>query len=252
MKWLLYPVLWLRGVIGIVIIVVMTAISGTAAIFVAVVLKQKWLENLIIQFWSWVIIKWFCIRCHVINREYLNRGGILLFTHKSNMDIPVMFYTLSSTIRFGAKLELFSIPIFGPALKAVGMLPIARQNREEVLNVYNEAIKRVNAGEQFALAPEGTRIPGENLGEFKAGPFIFAINGQLPLFPIILVGADHVVPKGRFLAGMGSWRSDVYVQVLEPIETKGLTLEDRKELQQKTHEKMVAAHQALRREVHRQ
>lgn len=62
-------------------------------------------------------------------------GGIIVFNHQSLFDIPALTSSTPKKIRFGAKIELFKIPFFGAAMRAVGTLPIARNNRNEVLRI---------------------------------------------------------------------------------------------------------------------
>ncbi len=68
-------------------------------------------------------------------------------------------------------------------MELCGVLPIDRGNRNKVMKVYENAIARVNRGEAFALAPEGTRQKQVELGRFKRGPFEFAINAQMDIVP---------------------------------------------------------------------
>ena len=83
--------------------------------------------------------------------------AVYLFNHQSHMDPVSIEATIARSIRFGAKIELFSIPIFGAGLRAAGILPIARDNLKDVLSVYREAAGRFADGFSYVLAPEGKR-----------------------------------------------------------------------------------------------
>src|SRR5690606_17085370 len=106
-------------------------------------------------------------------------------------------------IRFGAKIELFKIPFFGRAMRAVGTLPIARENRAGVFKIYKEAERQFSRDVIFVLAPEGTRQKEPRIGRFKKGPFIFAINARVPIIPAVLRGAHEVLPKKSLLVNVG-------------------------------------------------
>ena len=171
-------------------------------------------------------------------------GAIYCFNHSSHFDIPTIYSELPF-LRFGAKAELFSIPVFGSCLKAIGTLPIVRGNIEKVLRLYDESIARVQKGESFVLAPEGTRQPGPELGTFKGGPFIFAINAQAPIVPLVLEGVNEILPKAAFIPNWGKISQPVRIKILPQIDTKGFTLEDRPALQEKARRAMRQAHSLI-------
>ncbi|MBN8541396.1 MAG: 1-acyl-sn-glycerol-3-phosphate acyltransferase [Deltaproteobacteria bacterium] len=144
-------------------------------------------------------------------------GAILLFNHQSHFDVPAVTAYSGRRLRYGAKIELFRIPFFGPAIRASGCLPIARDNRTEVLRIYDEAAARFKEGVVFALAPEGTRQAKPVLGNFKKGPFIFAVKSKVPVVPVVIEGADRVLPKGDLLVNIGQWRRTIRVRGLDPL-----------------------------------
>lgn len=203
------------------------------------------------KFQDWVLENWanqslwlFGVKVKAYGLDKLPKSGfLLLFNHTSLFDILVI-QLLIPRIRFGSKIELFKIPIFGAAMRAAGVLPIARHKREEVFKVYQEAEERARAGQVFALAPEGTRQKTETLAPFKAGPFIFALNSGIPIVPVILKGASKVLPKGSLLPNAQAWSSEIEAHFGDPIEVKGLKLEDRQSLQALLFEKMSALQKA--------
>lgn len=147
-----------------------------------------------------------------------DKGFLYVFNHTSHYDIPVIFFSTPKFCNFGAKSELFSIPFFGRAIRMTGALEIERNNREKVMRIYRESEKRVANGEAFALAPEGTRRPGfGTLGDFKSGPFFFAVNSKMPIIPIVLVGNELVIKKHSIFINVGAWKRDVIFEILPPI-----------------------------------
>jgi 1-acyl-sn-glycerol-3-phosphate acyltransferase len=166
-------------------------------------------------------------------------GAIYVFNHTSLFDIPVLHGSLPIDFRFGAKIELFSIPFFGRAIRRGGALPIVRTDRKKVMRLYEQSIQRVHDGENFMLAPEGTRQKEPQLGNFKSGPFVFAIQAQCPVVPVVVKGAHRIIPKGRLTVDLSHERK-VEVVVLDPIPTKGLTTADRDAVKTKVYELMKA------------
>lgn len=231
-------VAFLRSLLGGVVFLIVTLIFS---LLMVIFPNKGWgriLQNGIISLWGWSALILFGIRLEVLGREHLTPGqGLLLFNHSSFVDIFAMAAAYSD-FRFGAKVELFKIPIFGAAMRRCGVLPIARQSREEVFKVYAEARDRALAGEKFALSPEGGRNVDGELLPFKAGPFIFAINSQMPLIPTVIQGAYDVMKKGSLLPNADRWRRTIRISFLEPISVKGVSLEERGKLQELSHARM--------------
>jgi 1-acyl-sn-glycerol-3-phosphate acyltransferase len=138
--------------------------------------------------------------------------------------------------KFVAKAELFKIPIFGRAMLSVGMIPIERANRKSAFNSYSVATQRVAAGAAVAVYPEGTRGTAYSLRPFKKGPFVLAIQAQAPIVPVVVYGGLEIQAKGRFRVRSGP----LHMHYLAPIETAGLTYDDRNSLAERTYNAMAA------------
>lgn len=158
---------------------------------------------------------------------------IFAVNHVANYDVLVIAATLR-WVKFVAKAELFRIPLFGKAMLAAGMVPIERSNRKAAFGSYTLATKRVDMGASVAVYPEGTRGNAYPLRPFKKGPFVLAIQAQAPIVPVVVYGQLEVQPKGVFRVTPGT----IHVHYLEPIESTGMTYDDRDELANRTHEAM--------------
>lgn len=172
------------------------------------------------QIWSRVILFLSGVEVQIFGLENIpkNSGFLYVFNHTSHLDIPVIFFSSTKYCNFGAKSELFAIPIFGHAIRMSGALEIERSNREKVLRIYKEAATRVSQGEAFALAPEGTRKEGFGaLGDFKSGPFYFAVHSKMPLVPVVIAGCEKVMGKESIFVNWGHWKQKVIFEVLPPI-----------------------------------
>lgn len=233
-------VTYLRAVIGAIAVVPLTLLISFCAIFFGLSGQTKKSDRVVVC-WAKCILFLFGVKKNVFGEERLpdHGGGILLFNHQSHIDIPVLMDSTSKTIRFGAKIELFRIPFFGMAMRAIGTLPIARNNRREVMEIYQEASQRFSENMIYVLAPEGTRQSRPQIGKFKRGPFQFAIQAQVPVIPVVLRGAFDVNPKNRLLPNIGAWSRTVEVEFLDPISTSGLNDQDLDSLVERTRNQMV-------------
>jgi 1-acyl-sn-glycerol-3-phosphate acyltransferase len=216
-------------------------------LFVSLIPGTRFLQDLVIRTWAWCSLYPFGVRWHFEGLENVpkTQGFLYLFNHQSHFDIPVCYVGLPRSMRFGAKIELYRIPIFGSVLRRAGSLPIARQNRDEVFKVYEAAKMRVAKGEVFILAPEGTRQETPVIGPFKKGPFILAVGAEMPIVPVVLYGVHDVLPKGQLLICAKRRRQQVWAKVLPAIETKGRSLDEVDALAGLVREQMVEAYAEL-------
>ncbi len=218
-------------------------ILGPIAIVMHVLFHSRKIDDALIMAWGQMCCVMSGVRVHVIGldnipKDDLNgKACLFLFNHSSFFDVFALAGYIPG-IRFGAKAELFKIPIFGQTMKILGTLPIARSNRQEVYKVYEEAKARFQNGEMFALSPESGRFYGPKLAPFKAGPFVFAMSAQVPVVPVVILGATRALPKGAFLFNKDHWRSKIELHILPAIETKNFSAEDRTDLQKVVYQKM--------------
>lgn len=188
-------------------------IAGIIVIFFSFLNIKKSVIDFIIGTWADFSLFIYRVKVDPIKGlENIPSGACLfLFNHSSHFDILVL-QSVVPRIRFGAKIELFSFPIFGTAMRRAGVLPIARNNIEEVKKIYSSAESRTAKGECFALAPEGTRQNTDKvLGTFKSGPFIFAMNSGIPIVPVIIQGCHDVLPKNKILPSTQDWFKTVSI-----------------------------------------
>lgn len=226
---------------------VISTLVFSILVFLLGFLGQQRAATALIRGWAWVLLTTFGISVEVEGEENVPRagGGILVFNHQSHFDIPAIMLATAQQIRFGAKIELFSIPFFGAAMKSIGTLQIARDNRSEVLKIYQQAAKRFADGILFVLAPEGTRQREPRLGRFKKGPFIFAVNARVPIVPVVLKGAYDVLPPKALLVNVGRWRRTIRLKFLPPIETTGFSAETLESLVSETFAKMNSTFESI-------
>jgi 1-acyl-sn-glycerol-3-phosphate acyltransferase len=169
--------------------------------------------------WSRVVLFFSFVRVRVHNPERAldGRPHIFVANHLSWYDVPVLSSFLPRA-KFVAKEELFSLPIFGKAMRAVGMVPIKRENRRAAFTSYDKAAKSVRLGNSIVVFPEGTRGSDYSLRPFKKGPFVLAIAAGATIVPVMVHGARDVLPRGSWL--VRPRRVDVHL--LEPVSVEGL------------------------------
>lgn len=152
---------------------------------------------------------------------------IVVSNHQSWFDVFALAAHLPVRYRFVAKKELGEIPIFGKAWMACGHVSVDRGTREAAIESLDQAWREVHEDKlTMVLFPEGTRSPDGRLKPFKKGAFVLAVQGQVPLVPVAVVGSREVMKKG-------SWKvrsRPITLKIGEPIPTEGSTIRDRNRL----------------------
>ena len=190
------------------------------------------------RLWSRIALWAAGVRLELHGDEQLRvfKPRVFVSNHVSWYDI----FTLLSILpryRFVAKAELFKIPLFGPAARRAGTIPIQRENRKAAFQAYDEAAREIRGGASVVVCPEGTRGDSYSLRPFKKGPFVLAIAAQTPVVPLVIFGTREVQRKGSFVIRSGT----VHVHFLEEIPTTGMDYQDRDVLADECWRRMAAA-----------
>lgn len=171
--------------------------------------------------WTRIILFFLGVKLKVEGAEKLdpNTNYVFMGNHISYADIFSLLWVLRDrNFMFMAKKELFKIPVFGFALKKIGMIPIEREDKKDGLKSLLQAAKRISEGYSVLLFPEGTRSADGTLGEFKRGAFLLAGRTGNKIAPFIISGSDKIMPKTTMkVYPFGT----ITVRFLDPIDTQG-------------------------------
>jgi 1-acyl-sn-glycerol-3-phosphate acyltransferase len=160
-------------------------------------------------------------------------GGsyLVVGNHQSNLDPMCHYLAFPSPLRFLAKKELYSVPVFGSAIRATGMIEVDRSNpSKESINA--QVAETVDRGRSIIVYPEGRRTTTGELGPFKKGAFVIAIQTGLPVVPVATQGTYAIWRPGSKLMHPGP----VHLHFGEPIPTAGMTLDDVESLKERARE----------------
>ncbi|MBQ2730267.1 MAG: 1-acyl-sn-glycerol-3-phosphate acyltransferase [Clostridia bacterium] len=87
-----------------------------------------------------------------------DRGVIVCANHTSFSDVIVMSAATEVQIRYMAKKELFSVPVVGPLVKALGAYPVDRKGGD--VAALRKTVAMLEEGNAVGIFPQGTRSPG--------------------------------------------------------------------------------------------
>src|SRR5512135_1022898 len=92
-----------------------------------------------LESWASNIVEHLRMNIEVEGRENFSPRStyLVMSNHQSHYDVPVLFHVLGpphgAPIRMVAKIELFSIPFFGPAMREAGFIAIDRNSRKSAM-----------------------------------------------------------------------------------------------------------------------
>ena len=88
------------------------------------------------------------------------------------------------------------------------------------------AAQSIRNGSSVVIFPEGTRSQDGDLLPFKKGGFVLAVDSGVPVVPVIIHGAQEIMPKGSWLIRCHR----VHIDLLTPIDSSLYTRKTKDEL----------------------
>ena len=159
-------------------------VSGLMTILLRFPLADQELKNKHIRAWSNRLLSIFRIELKVIDQEVLPAKSYLLAAnHISWMDIHAI--NAYKPIRFVAKSDVESWPVFGWMAKQLGTVFIRRDNARHGKQVVNQ-VAEVLRNESVCIFPEGTSTVGESVLPFKPNLFESAVIADVPVFALAI------------------------------------------------------------------
>ena len=175
----------------------------------------------------------FTVRGNVPNDPRL--PYVVVSNHESFVDM-LAISQIPIEMKWVAKSTFFNIPIVGFLLMLSRDIKLVRGAKGAGAHVYTEAANRLSTRTSVMLFPEGTRSASGELGAFKDGAFKIAIEAQAPILPLVVHGTRNALIKHDWRFG----RCDAVVQILDPIPTIGMTLEDVDALREQVRDLIAA------------
>lgn len=206
--------------------------------FVLFIQKESWKPkgHFLNKIWAYSVFGYCFLPCKVDFRFRPNKKKNYVYcsNHSSFLDIPSLCYALPGYFKFIGKASLVKVPLFGYMFRNL-YIPVDRKNQKSRYDTMLKSMEALDQGRGLAIFPEGTIPKGNhpNMIPFKDGPFRIAIEKQVPVVPVTLPYNWIILPDdGTFTPN----RHLMKVIVHEPIETKGMTIDDIATLKQKTYD----------------
>jgi 1-acyl-sn-glycerol-3-phosphate acyltransferase len=219
---------WLAGVSA-------TIVGGTSILVLALINPTSSAIERVASWWSRMWLTASGTKLSIEGQENVDssRSYIVVANHLSTLDIMVCFIAVPLPIRYLAKKELFRIPLFAQAMRAMGIIEVDRGARSSIHSSVNRQAKDLIAHKRsLIIYPEGTRPRDGVMKPFKKGAFTIAIATQLPVLPVSLHGTYEAAAPGK------PWfRGGPVTAIIDPaIPTEGMTQADADALRDQVRE----------------
>jgi 1-acyl-sn-glycerol-3-phosphate acyltransferase len=165
---------------------------------------------------------------------------VVVSNHQSDLDPMAQLRALPLSVRALAMRELFQFPLFGRAMRTIGMIEVDRDS-PDFRKIDDAAARDLAAGHSLLVYPEGTASPDGTIGEFKDGAFIIAVANQVPVLPAAICGTCRIwQPGSRAIRG-----GQVRIVIGRPLQTSRLTRHDIAGLRDQARDVIWSAHRDL-------
>ncbi|KAG5366150.1 putative 1-acyl-sn-glycerol-3-phosphate acyltransferase [Yarrowia sp. B02] len=174
--------------------------------------------------------------------KFLPRPCVLISNHQNEMDILVLGRIFPQYCSVTAKKALKWYPLLGQFMALSGTIFLDRKDRNKSVQTLSGAVKTIQSGnggkgQNVFMFPEGTRSYSKDIGimPFKKGCFHLAVQSGAPIVPVVVQNTSRMFSFGQGKLDAG----EIIVDVLSPIETKGLDASNVDALMATTYKAMV-------------
>lgn len=145
----------------------------------------------------------FYFKLRVIGRENLPRDGsfIIAANHSSHLDFPLIYSIFSFSDIKKVIAPAASDYFYSNKLRKIFTDRFINSFSFERFGNFMHGLKVCEAllakGKCLVIFPEGTRVTGSEIGEFKPGVGMLSSELNIPVVPVYIEGADRAFPKGK-------------------------------------------------------
>lgn len=231
--------------------IILHTFTGLFIASVLLPLASKSYKKRFIKWWCKHLLTAFNIRVvsygHVPASDNALTGMMIIANHVSWSDI----HALNSMVplRFIAKAEIKSWPIFGFLATQANALFIDRTKRHDAARIIEATVQSLKNGDNLCLFPEGTTTEGNEIKPFKGSLIQAAIHAKAIVWPVAIRYPDANGSTNTKMAYAGkttlpeAMRQALFQQspvvelhFLDPIYTSELTDKDRRSLTLHLHQ----------------
>ena len=158
------------------------------------------------------------VRVSVRGHENIDPSTSYVFVanHQGAYDIFSLLGYLGHNFRWMMKQSLSSIPFVGWACKASGNIFVDNSTVASTRHTIERAEQQLRDGMSLTVFPEGARTLTGHMGRFKKGAYMLAVEFGLPVVPVTIDGAYHVLRRTSVFPRPGHIRLTIHRPILPP------------------------------------
>ena len=234
MNWVTYVIRFLWGLWG-------WATFALACIFsliVALIVPGLHRRQKLVTFAARMVFVMAAVRVTVRGIDNLpNDSCVVVANHASYIDGILLNGYLPARFGFVIKGEMRDIPVVHFLLRRSGAKFVERKEATGSSRDARQLVKAARKGESLGFFPEGTFLLEPGVGRFRAGAFVAAIKGDMPVVPVAISGTREMLPSGRFLP----MQADLIVDILPAIAPGDDAFASSKSLGEAARQRVLAA-----------
>jgi 1-acyl-sn-glycerol-3-phosphate acyltransferase len=213
----LYP-LW-QWLVFVPLAVVVTVVAALVAVPTALFVSPRLANVELAVRWCRFLAFLAPVKVEIEGLEHADpaQSFVVVANHQSQFDIPVIYGFCGLDLRWVMKAELGWIPFIAQACQAIGHIQVNRRDPEQARRAINKAVSRLKPGTGILFFAEGTRSRSGELLPFKKGAFRVAVDQQLPILPMTVVGSRDVMAADSIRIRPGRIRLIIH----PPVDTRG-------------------------------
>ena len=158
-----------------------------------------------------------------------DKAFILAPNHFSNIDVFILLAAVKIEFYTFGKIELFHNPILKWFSIKLNAIPVNRKGF--CRHAFMAATKLLQQNKNLAIFPEGQVSKDGRMGGFKLGIAKLALEINVPIIPVAIIGSNRVLPLGHIIPKPHR----VFVKFGQPIYMENYEQDyDKKELKEVT------------------
>ena len=214
------------------------ALACVFSLFVAVLVPGAYRRQRIVTWAARMIFVFSGVGVTVKGIDNLPPGSsIVVANHASFIDGVLLNGYLPARFGFVIKGEMRDIPVVHFLLRRSGSKFVERKEASGSSRDARQLVKAAQGGESLGFFPEGTFRLQPGVARFRAGAFVAAIKGALPVVPIAISGTREMLSEGHWLPRPAK----LTVDILPAIAPGGVDFASHRQLAEASRQQIIAA-----------
>ncbi len=163
-------------------------------------------------------------------------ASVVVANHASYIDGVLLKGFLPPRFGFVIKGEMRNVPVVHFLLRRSGSKFVERNEHRGSARDARQIVKAALGGESLGFFPEGTFRLESGVGRFRAGAFVAAVKGQMPVVPVAIRGTREMLPSRRILPR----QAPLQIDILPAIAPGDDNFEDHRQLAETARQRILA------------